>query len=426
MPSQTGTVNVVGGGIAGLIAAADLAQAGAKVTLFESAADLGGRARTRHVEGFSLNQGPHALYQGAFQRELMRLDVAFSGKRTNPHEPQGLWQGKLYRLPTSVSSLALTNVFSIADKIAFARAQKAVLDGATGDGSYAGWLDGQRLSPVVHAAMEALARVTSYANAPDQMSASAILDQMRLGLRGVTYIDGGWATLVEGLAKAARDAGAILNTGASVERVAVEGRRSRVVLADGTEQVADATILTLGPKEAAALAPNVASLRAYAETATPIRANTLDLALKRLPESARSFVLGIDQPLYFSVHTNAAKLAPEGGAVIHIARYMATGENVEANAIGELEALADLAMPGWRELEVKRQELRGMVVANSLVRSDQPRPDVEIPDAPGLFIAGDWVGEEGMISDASAASASKAARRALYWLSGKTADRTAA
>jgi phytoene dehydrogenase-like protein len=274
--------------------------------------------------------------------------------------------------------------------------------------------------------MEALARVTSYANASEQMSAAAILDQMRLGLRGVIYIDGGWGTLVEGLAKAAKDAGAVLNTGAAVERIAMEGRCSRLVLADGTERIADATILALGPKVAAGLGRSVASLRDYADAATPIRANTLDLALKRLPDGARSFVLGIDQPLYFSIHTNAAKLAPEDGAVIHIARYMATGEKVEANAIAELEALADLAMPGWRDLEVKRQELRGMVVANSLVRPDQSRPDVELADAPGLFIAGDWVGEEGMISDASAASASKAARRALYWLSGKTADRTAA
>ena len=31
----------------------------------------------------------------------------------------------------------------------------------------------------------------------------------------------------------------------------------------------------------------------------------------------------------------------------------------------ELERVADLVMPGWRALEVKRQELRGMVVANA-------------------------------------------------------------
>lgn len=410
------SVNIVGGGIAGLIAAVDLARAGVHVELFESAAELGGRARTKQTDGFFLNQGPHALYFGVFHRELQRLGIPFTGQVTKPQEPQGLWHGKLHRLPTSVASLAFTNLLGIGDKVSFARVQKSIIDGATGKESFALWLDGQDLSPIVRASVEAIARVTTYANAPAQSAAAAMLDQIRLGLKGVLYLDGGWASLVRGLAKAAADAGAILHTGANVERVLVEGRRSRVVLADGGAHVADATILALGPREAAMLAPGVASLALEAKEAMPIRANTLDLALKRMPEGARAFALGIDQPYYFSLHSDAAKLAPEGGAVVHIAKYLPADEAPKRDAIDELEAVADLVMPGWRALEVKRQELRGMVVANGLVRWDRPRPGVELADAPGLFIAGDWVGDEGMISDASAASAATAARAALKWL----------
>ena len=54
-------VNIVGGGIAGLIAAVRLARAGAQVSVFESAGAMGGRARTRQADGYFLNQGPHAL-----------------------------------------------------------------------------------------------------------------------------------------------------------------------------------------------------------------------------------------------------------------------------------------------------------------------------------------------------------------------------
>lgn len=419
------SVNIVGGGIAGLIAAVDLARSGAKVTLFEAAAELGGRARTKHAEGFHLNQGPHALYFGAFRRELKRLGIQFSGQVTKPREPQGLWRGKLYRLPTSVASLAFSNLFSIGDKMSFARVQKAIMDGATGDGSFADWLDGQRLSPMVRASIEAIGRVTSYANAPAETSAAALLDQIRLGLKGVVYIDGGWAALVAGLADAARDAGVGLHTGASVERVSVEGRRSRVRLADGSEHVADATILAVGPKEAGALAPTVASLDIEAREATLVRANTLDLALKRIPDGARDFVLGVDQPFYFSLHSKAAKLAPEGGAVVHVAKYLPSGEAPGRDAISELEGVADLAMPGWRALEVRRQELRGMAVVNAVVRHDRPRPAVEVGDAPGLFIAGDWVGDDGMISDASAASAVKAAEAVKVWLRAGEVERAA-
>jgi phytoene dehydrogenase-like protein len=412
-------VNIVGGGIAGLLAAVELARSGAQVTVFESAAELGGRARTKQAGGFSLNQGPHALYiTGAFKRELDRLGIPYAGQRTNPPEPQGIYRGQLHRLPTSLSSLVFSSLFSVSERLAYAGVQKAVIDGATGKESFALWLDGQDLSPLVRASMEAISRVSSYANAPALVHAAAMLDQIRRGLKGVLYIDGGWAAIVAALARAATEAGAVLRTGAAVEHVAVEGRQSRVVLADGSAHIADATLLALGPKEAARLAPAIASLADYAEDAIPIRANALDLALERLPEGAKSFALGIDQPIYFSVHTFAAKLAPEGGAVVHVAKYLPVDEMPGRDAISELEAVADLAMPGWRELERKRQELRGMVVSNAIVRVDKPRPDVALADAPGVFIAGDWVGGEGMISDAAAASAVAASESIRQWLAG--------
>ncbi|MEJ7719336.1 MAG: FAD/NAD(P)-binding protein [Ilumatobacteraceae bacterium] len=55
---------VVGGGLAGLTAAATLARDGRSVVVIEGASQLGGRARTRHHDGFDLNLGPHALYIG--------------------------------------------------------------------------------------------------------------------------------------------------------------------------------------------------------------------------------------------------------------------------------------------------------------------------------------------------------------------------
>ena len=52
---------VIGGGLAGLTAAAALVRAGHPVTVLESGHRLGGRARTRRRDGYDLNLGPRAL-----------------------------------------------------------------------------------------------------------------------------------------------------------------------------------------------------------------------------------------------------------------------------------------------------------------------------------------------------------------------------
>ena len=48
------------------------------------------------------------------------------------------------------------------------------------------------------------------------------------------------------------------------------------------------------------------------------------LLLGSLPDKDALFALGIDSPLYFSVHCAYAKLAPEGGALIHVSKYLGT------------------------------------------------------------------------------------------------------
>lgn len=70
-PSTVSKVAVVGGGWAGCAAAAELARKGARVTLFEAARTLGGRARCVEANGTKLDNGQHILL-GAYS-ETLRL-----------------------------------------------------------------------------------------------------------------------------------------------------------------------------------------------------------------------------------------------------------------------------------------------------------------------------------------------------------------
>jgi phytoene dehydrogenase-like protein len=55
-------VRIIGGGLAGLVAAIECAERGVGVELHEATGKLGGRARSLQREGFITNQGPHAFY----------------------------------------------------------------------------------------------------------------------------------------------------------------------------------------------------------------------------------------------------------------------------------------------------------------------------------------------------------------------------
>jgi hypothetical protein len=134
----------------------------------------------------------------------------------------------------------------------------------------------------------------------------------------------------------------------------------------------------------------------------------LDVALSSLPDKDTLFAPGIDRPLYFSVHSAHAKLAPEGGALIHVAKYLGTSiEPKPREDQPELEEILDLLQPGWRQVLVKKRPLPNMVVSNAIVTAATGglagRPDPKIAD--NLYVVGDWVGKEGLVSNASFASA---------------------
>lgn len=97
-------IAIVGGGVAGLVAAMHIGAAGGKAVLFEASPRLGGRAQTRVVEGFCLNQGPHALYiAGAFHAALREFGVIFEGKDPDLPNGKALWKGTAYPFPSRAS-----------------------------------------------------------------------------------------------------------------------------------------------------------------------------------------------------------------------------------------------------------------------------------------------------------------------------------
>ena len=96
---HNGTV-IVGGGLAGLTAAAYLARAGRRVTVLEKAPSLGGRAATQEQAGFAFNRGIHAIYTGGASSEVLaELGVTYSAG--SPGQAFVLDQGRVLPFPWS-------------------------------------------------------------------------------------------------------------------------------------------------------------------------------------------------------------------------------------------------------------------------------------------------------------------------------------
>ena len=78
---------------------------------------------------------------------------------------------------------------------------------------------------------------------------------------------------------------------------------------------------------------------------------------------------------------------------------------------------AKATKPGWRDVLVRRQYLPRIESVGALPTAESGgfagRPGPRVPGIDGLYVAGDWVGSEGFLVDASVASARRAAELAL-------------
>jgi phytoene dehydrogenase-like protein len=392
----TRTVTVVGGGLAGLVAAATAAHAGAEVLLLEARREVGGRARTDTVDGFRFNQGPHALYENSAGMSVLR-DLGITPRGGQPSlRGYGRLRGKVGLLPGTPFDALRSRVVTTRTKVQLAkvlaspgRALKTDTHGRT----MRQWIDEQVSDPDARMLLNMATRTATYLDDLSTIAADCAVPQTVGALTdGVLYLDDGWGQLVRALRSVAEAAGVKIDHDAKL--VTIDGLDSDAVV-----------IATGGPRHAATLIGDRSTVvRDWADAAQPVFASTLELGLERLPNPEIRFCPAVDGPLYLSVHTPSAALAPLGGEMVHVMRLGEPAGDPRA----DMESLMDDAQPGWRSLVRAERFNRQLVVAHdrpTLERGGLPgRPGPEIPDLPNVFVAGDWVGPDGLLGDAALAS----------------------
>lgn len=410
-------VVVIGSGIAGLAAAAEVARTGMSVTVLD-AHGVGGRARTTTVDGYELNVGPHAIYLGGtLFRLLTELGINVPGQSPPTDAGWLLVRDTLHRLPGGPKSLLTTTALSARSKLRTARILAGLpkLDTATLVGtSVSTWL--ADLPADLRLVFDGLVRVSSYTDLPDEFDAGAAAAQIQLALKpGVRYVDHGWQTIIDGLRRYVTAHGGEVREHAQVTEITESVDSAEVRLADGTVIAAAHVVVAAGgPQTVTRLAGR--PVEGADRLGPPVEAACLDLGLRRV--SDRSFILGGDQPLYLSLHAPTAALAPPGGAVLSMMRYLRPGAEPPDHAVTrtELRVLATRAGVTPADI-VSERYLARMTVTHGVPTARggglAGRPTVDALGLSRLSIAGDWVGGEGLLADASAASGRAAARRAV-------------
>ena len=416
----TGSIDtvVVGGGLAGLVAAATAARAGAGVVLLE-ARPLGGRARVDDRNGFLFNRGPRALYLGGAARpilESMGVDTSAGGSPVVP-QAQGRHLGRLRLLPQSLGSLVRTQLLRPAEKIRVGRLLTRLprLDTAALAGtSFGTFLAEQQLTPTAKDLVRMLARVATYAAEPDAADAGAVVGNMQLALnQGVSYLDGGFQAIVDALEATALDAGVKIR---KLEATNVEAESTSMRLMVHTAEgpiSARSVVLASGTPDAAVQLLGTDVVGADGLT-PPVTAACLELGLRRSPP--HPVVFGIGEPLYLSTHCPPARLAPPGHVVVHVMRNHAADE-----ALDHREQRAWLWAAALQAGITEGDVVEDRFLAEMVVSGGMPtaaggglagRPSTVGPERPGIFLAGDWVGPVGLLTDAAVSSGVEAGRQA--------------
>jgi hypothetical protein len=377
--SKNRAIAVIGGGLAGLIAAIECAEAGAPVTLYEAQGLLGGRARS--TDGpYIANLGPHALYSdGATWRWLSARRLTGSARRSPLTGTTFRLRGERRSFPRRLARLFMVRRNAAPIDIPFEAWAASKWDGETAT------------------LLSRAAGVFAFDADPGRLSAAFVLPRLRrvMNLPPTNrYVVGGWGEVVRRLEERLR------------------ALRVRVEVNTRVDSVPDRPVIVATELHAARRLLGDSSL-----VWDGARAAFLDVGL-RARKGDPFIIWDLDEAGWAERYSCAdPSLAPPAHSLIQAQVGLRAEETLDAG-VARIERLLDCGYPEWRQRETwrRRYVLDERTGALDLPgKSWQDRPATSRGD--GVFLCGDAVAAPGLLSEVATTSAVQAAAAALDHLS---------
>ncbi|WP_449538691.1 phytoene desaturase family protein [Ferdinandcohnia sp. Marseille-Q9671] len=407
---------IIGSGVAGLTASIYLARAGKSVLVLEKSKNIGGRGRTTEKEDSFLNLGPHALYtKGRSMEILQELGIYVKGGVV-PTKGKIVQNGICYDIPATPYSLLtspLLNWKAKKELLTFFINYKKIDTENLQHIPLRHWVEHKFKDKVAQHLILMLTRLSSYSNDPNRLSAGAALKQLQLG--NAMYLHYGWQSMIRQLEEKAESFGVYFYREANVKMIS--GFSPQLKVYTNNEAVLAKNVLsTASPDETYAMLEGHESfsiLRKLKER-NPVRVACMDLVLSELPNPKINFAMDLENPFYFSNHSKIAKLSLQDYQIVHVMKYRNPSDTDDAKEIqNQLISFLGGIQPGWEEFVLYKRYLPTMIVSHNTVLAEtngfHGRPKPQVDQIPGLYVAGDWVGHEGMLVDAAFSSGRQAA-----------------
>ena len=413
------TVAIVGGGVAGLTAAVQLADRGHTVALYEAEESVGGQVRSEHREGFTLDRGFQVLFT-SYPTVSQVLD--FSELRLRRFRPGAVLARRGMRTvladplrdPRAILATLSCPEVTTADKLRtlLLRWQlrrmpfDEIFEGP--DRSIAAELRRRGFSDayIGHFARPFFGAITQdpHLDSSKQLF-EYIFKALTMGAIGVP--SAGMGAISAQLATRAQAAGVAIRCGHAVDELTVDAEGVVVHSSAGRDRV-DATVVATDPQTAAALVP---SAQVPTETRSTITQHYA-LPAEGLPETGRRIILdvtGADPAVVVPMSEVAPSYAPADAELL-VASFIDTPLDCPSETLAA--ATAD-SLAAWYP-ERSFDDMR--VLATDRIADAQPvqppgfaaeRPAVTAPPHP-VVLAGAvtrWASIEGAIASGMQAAA---------------------